>query len=305
MAKFALARARRGFTLVELLVVIGIIVLLIAILLPVVSQVRLRAYAANTQSEMQRIMQACLSYYHDFNSYPGPLSNQEVDGGPNIAITGLSNPKITSSENLVLGLLGYLSAPGQLGGNPLFAVTPPQTPHDVSNLNPLQPRSYHYIDFVAEELSGGFAYGSAGVQRTTDTKGGTATAAGTPTAETITDTNVPEFMDHIPDPMPILYVRTNRGAPGSVANGMGGGSSGSLPQYDRSQLGAYGFTEVNMYDYPLPPLAQFTMTDSPEWTAYFLSTTASGQVKGKDTFMLISAGVDRLYGTKDDIVVTP
>src|SRR5579862_7526733 len=73
-----LRHERRGFTALELLVAIGIIVLLAAILIPVVNQVRMRAYTATTEGEMQRIMTACINYYHDFNAYPGPLSNGMV-----------------------------------------------------------------------------------------------------------------------------------------------------------------------------------------------------------------------------------
>lgn len=64
------SRRRGGFTLIELLVVIGIILVLMAILLPVIGAVQLNAQAANTQSQMMRIMSACQAYYHDFNSYP-------------------------------------------------------------------------------------------------------------------------------------------------------------------------------------------------------------------------------------------
>ena len=71
---------RGGFTLIELLVVIGIILLLVSILMPVVSRDRLAAYDASTQSQMQRIMQACQSYYHDWNSYPGPIPNSQLQG---------------------------------------------------------------------------------------------------------------------------------------------------------------------------------------------------------------------------------
>jgi len=74
---------RSAFTLLELLVVIGIIVLLAAILVPVVSQVRMKGYVTTTQAQMQRIAGAIQAYYHDFKSYPGPLANAALNGGPN------------------------------------------------------------------------------------------------------------------------------------------------------------------------------------------------------------------------------
>ena len=38
---------------------------------------------------------------------------------------------------------------------------------------------------------------------------------------------------------------------------------------------------------------------------YFMNPNIGGSVRGKDGFMLISAGIDRTYGTTDDIIVTP
>ena len=53
---------RRGFTLVELLVVIGIIALLIAILLPALARARAQANAVKCATQMRDIGQALLMY---------------------------------------------------------------------------------------------------------------------------------------------------------------------------------------------------------------------------------------------------
>src|SRR5215831_13873706 len=76
----ALTPSRTAFTLLELLVVMGIIVLLAAILVPVVSQVRMKGYVTTTEAQMQCIAAAVQSYYHDFKAYPGPIANSSLSG---------------------------------------------------------------------------------------------------------------------------------------------------------------------------------------------------------------------------------
>jgi len=61
---------RAGFTLVEMLVVIGIIVVLVAILFPVFTTARQKAAMTHCVGKMQQIVTALKSYQRDHHRYP-------------------------------------------------------------------------------------------------------------------------------------------------------------------------------------------------------------------------------------------
>ena len=63
-------RPARGFTLLELLVTIGIIALLAGLLLPVAGAARRSANAKSAKATIERLKLACEAYFGDFGDYP-------------------------------------------------------------------------------------------------------------------------------------------------------------------------------------------------------------------------------------------
>jgi type II secretory pathway pseudopilin PulG len=105
---------RKAFTLVELLVVIGIIIILIGILLPVVTRMRRSAQITGQQLDFQTISSALESYKADFGDYPrnqvlptwntyqlngSPLVNAPVHLSLAAALLG-SGPQVTQEPGV-------------------------------------------------------------------------------------------------------------------------------------------------------------------------------------------------------------
>ncbi|HEV2294389.1 MAG TPA: prepilin-type N-terminal cleavage/methylation domain-containing protein [Tepidisphaeraceae bacterium] len=337
----------RGFTLIEILVVIGIIVVLLGILIPVVSKVRKSAQVAAVQAQINDIQGSIQQYQQDHGALPGPLAYNQIrmPTGFTMAVDtasagtefdpNLEEAQITMAENLVLGLAGGLERDATTGA---IRYDPTLVGGGAMNLNPGNPKKGRaYIE--PKNLS----------WRVVD---GRKTGKYADGAGEATDSEIPEILDTFPNPMPILYLRARKGQqpPGStpdtwtpVNNYIITHTDGGVPtyvgQYDLSQIIAYTGPDaggnfigegksISVGDYEpaskrptdgaklphglTPPVLARTM-DKGDTTNYEYpynaypyfrdpsSSTTSPQPRAKDGYILISAGLDRVYGTEDDI----
>jgi prepilin-type N-terminal cleavage/methylation domain-containing protein len=94
-------RGRGAFTLVELLVVIGIIGLLLGILLPALSVARTRARDIKCASNLRQLVMATVMYFNEHKTYPTP---------PQLSAFGGPVP-IASDERLLNEIGPYLKWP--------------------------------------------------------------------------------------------------------------------------------------------------------------------------------------------------
>ncbi|MCC6423332.1 MAG: prepilin-type N-terminal cleavage/methylation domain-containing protein [Phycisphaerales bacterium] len=84
-------RLRKGFTLVELLVVIGIIALLVSILLPALNKARSSAQSIQCLSNLRQIGQAAIQFGND-HKYLLPTGNwYRINSESNPSVSGITN----------------------------------------------------------------------------------------------------------------------------------------------------------------------------------------------------------------------
>src|SRR5262245_11450634 len=77
----------RAFSITELLVVIGIIVLLVGLLLPALAAAQQKAKAVSTTGTAEQFALACESFHQKFGFYPGVVPENILAADPKISGT--------------------------------------------------------------------------------------------------------------------------------------------------------------------------------------------------------------------------
>jgi prepilin-type N-terminal cleavage/methylation domain-containing protein len=348
MTSFPRLRPRRchprGFTLLELLTTLIIILVLVGILIPTVKKMREKAQEASVKAQISSLDSAINRYQQDFNAFPGPLPRGKLFSITGPVTTGVFDTAgieiqtISGAENLVLGLLGGLKTLSGLGVTPAtFTFDPGGLSRGPRGLNSANPKSYTaYIDGMMLSPAGAVYKDGSGEAQ---------------------DSVIPEILDRFSNPLPILYLRAQVGARGVVSI-EGNDSSNTavlLPattpptptQYDLREILSY--TRLNLakgtigegksirpddyknftpagsstvlphgiqtvtpikttdksdanYMYPYDGFAYLSNPSVPPTdTSTPAARNATGTPRNKDRYILISAGVDRVFGTADDI----
>lgn len=305
-------RRRAAFTMIELLVVIGIIVLLIGLLVPVISRVRTSAATATVTNQMHKISAAIGNYFNDFQAYPGALPNSAFAlAGPGPFFTNSANfATYTQSEDLVMALRGGLK------WNP-NAPTLDLNQNEI-DLGPVSfnraaasPRKNAYIANSPAEFP---PVGQS-------IKGSTNELPG---LNYVVDSVAPEFMDTYSVPRPILYLRANGSATAGkiVYNSKIKGAFDATFSYDLAVIQMYlqssnangskddfhdptstaagdtGFTGANLD----PSKMTSKQPPSRAWIVDYFTSPGGTSARGGG-YLLLDAGADRVFGTDDDIIV--
>jgi len=290
---------RRGFTLTELLVVIGIIIALIALLIPALAHVRKKGKEKEAEAQLVGISESLNTYHTTFGAYPGPMATP---------FTASKTGKVLSgSQNMLMGL-SYTIYPGTppntLQISASFSVDP-TTASGPNNLAVVSPTG------APEHLKPFYTVSPSKI---------TPAATTTPTTTYVNggfkgiDTTVnntfkfPVLLDTYPDALPILYYRRSPGVSFPVASdNMQAGDAAYYLQdnleYTKGKLEAGGTPGTPgtgmVYDQAVQKDSQGNPTTYRALKSKDLENFArdsGANVRAKGGYMLISAGADRLYG---------
>jgi len=323
-------KRKAGFTIVELLTVMSIIIILISLLVPAMSEARKYAKRVQQKNQFKAIGTAVEMFRNDFEEYPN--SSRDLPGEPTGNPTGYSYCGAMKLTEAVLGqdLLGFHSysrfradyLDGQ--GNILYDYDPTQSLIDNYNL---ELRKGPYLDVGAANahrlwnIYGGQASDNDGAQNL----GGFNSLAFVicdvyTRVENKSATGEPYIG------MPVLYYRANTNGVGHPHFANNDPSSASFAGPTLTEENApnlyYNFLDNEMLvEMGMPWNANIwhlmdsrgrpTGKDVPlnQSSAYFFYHNTydenvpitSGRPHRPDSFILISAGYDGQYGTSDDI----
>lgn len=155
--------SRGGFTVLELLVVIGLFSVLLSILLPVVNKAREATLRARAAVEANALAQAVVQYKNVYGYWPGMVTESggelTVEPTPNKPAAAVDWPLVSNYSNTwfkvsVRSLDGSLDGEASyVPGNTLYrSLLPFDTRYAAeNNRNALNPQHIRFLDLLGEE----------------------------------------------------------------------------------------------------------------------------------------------------------
>jgi prepilin-type N-terminal cleavage/methylation domain-containing protein len=123
-------RRERGFSLIELLIVVAIIVIITAVAIPNLRTTRMQAQEASAQKSLNTLNTVCAMYQSSYHSYPHALSDlgPAVNGAPTKTAADLLNSVMAPPGGAAAVKDGYVfrytpGAADESGDIPTYTIT--------------------------------------------------------------------------------------------------------------------------------------------------------------------------------------